>query len=373
MAITENTPGGGCMTLENWNSDILSLPGSSFLQSDEWAKIKQPNGWFSEKRTWLAQDNSLIAAAQILFRSIYRIPLSVAYVPRGPLLDWNNTNLYQNVINDLVAVGIKRNAIYLKIDPDLTIGTGIPGSTTDQPAQTGVSVEKFLKNTGWKFSQDQIQFRNTVEIDLLPAEETLLARMHQKTRYNIRLAERKGVDVSEAVETEWPMIYKMYAETATRDGFVIRPWEYYNRVWKILGSAGMATCLKAEIAGELAAAIWVVGFGRKSHYLYGMSSSIHREFMPNYLLQWRGMLFAKNQGRSVYDMWGAPNEFSSDDTLNGVFRFKQGFGGEVIRTLGAWDYPIRPNLYRLYTGILPRILDITRKQSRKQTRQTLAA
>jgi lipid II:glycine glycyltransferase (peptidoglycan interpeptide bridge formation enzyme) len=133
----------------------------------------------------------------------------------------------------------------------------------------------------------------------------------------------------------------------------------------------MATCLKAEVDGTLISAIWVISFGKKAHYLYGMSGAQHRDYMPNHLLQWRGMQLAKSQGRTVYDMWGAPDEFSDDDRLTGVFRFKQGFGGDVVRTLGAWDYPLNPIGYRLYTSVLPRVLDIMRNRSRQKNRQLL--
>ncbi|MEI8131206.1 MAG: peptidoglycan bridge formation glycyltransferase FemA/FemB family protein [Leptolinea sp.] len=360
------------MNSADWDSIIGSLPGVTFLQTSQWAEIKLPNGWVSDKKTWVAQDKSVFAAAMVLTRSLLKLPVSVAYVPRGPLVDWRNSDQYQQVLSELIVIARSKKAIYLKIDPDLTVGRGIPNTETDQPDQIGLSVQEYLQNSGWMFSQDQIQFRNTVEIDLQSSEESILARMHQKTRYNIRLAERKGVRVSEAAKTDWDLIYRMYAETATRDEFVIRGWDYYERVWNTLTQGSMATCLKAEIEGDLVAAIWVVGFGRKAHYLYGMSSSLHRDCMPNHLLQWRGMQLAKSQGRAVYDMWGAPNEFSSEEPLSGVFRFKHGFGGEVIRTIGAMDYPIRPNLYHLYTVILPRLLDIMRKRSRKQTRQVLA-
>ena len=161
-------------------------------------RFKRPNGWSSEQRTWVDQNNSIYAAALVLYRSPARLPVSVAYVPRGPLVDWNTPIQYQQVLSELIDQARKRNAIYLKIDPDLTIGKGIPDTETDQPDQTGLAVRTYLQSSGWIFSQDQIQFRNTVEIDLKPSEETILSNMHQKTRYNIRLAERKGVQVSEA-------------------------------------------------------------------------------------------------------------------------------------------------------------------------------
>lgn len=353
-------------TWGNWDVRIAGLPGANFLQSEEWALIKAPVGWQAIRREWPN------AAAQLLFRAPSRLPVSVAYIPRGPLVDWSDPNEYQTVLKDLIVEARNRKAIFLKIDPALTIGRGIPGAADDVADQTGLSVKRYLQDNGWVFSPDQIQFRNTVEIDLSPSEDEILMRMHQKTRYNIRLAEKKGVLVSEADESDWPSIYHLYAETADRDGFIIRPWDYYQRVWSILSSNKMANCLQARVNDELVGAIWVVGFGKKAHYLYGMSSSKHREFMPNHILQWRGMLLAKSQGRDMYDMWGAPDEFTQTDTLSGVFRFKQGFGGQVVRTIGAWDFPINNTAYHLYTVILPKILNILRNRSREKTRHMLA-
>jgi peptidoglycan pentaglycine glycine transferase (the first glycine) len=360
------------MTNLDWDRIIENLPGATFLQTEEWSRIKAPVGWQPEWKTWPGSDGQPEAAAMLLYRSPSRLPVSIAYVPRGPLVDWSNPQQYQSVLNDLIQSARERKSIFIKIDPAIPVGRGIPGTPSDVSEPVGMEVQDYLINNGWLFSQDQIQFRNTVEIDLFPSEETMLMRMHPKTRYNIRLAERKGVQVTEASQGDWQAVYRLYAETAARDGFIIRPWEYYERVWRILTENRMATCLKAEIDGMLTGAIWVVSFGKKAHYLYGMSSSQHRDFMPNHLLQWRGIQLAKSQGRSTYDMWGAPNEFTEEDSLTGVFRFKQGFGGEVVRTLGAWDYPINPISYRLYTTFLPKVMNTLRQHNRQKNRQLLA-
>ncbi len=359
------------MTASEWDQLIECLPGATFLQTEEWSRIKEPIGWRPNGQTWQADDGNIYAASMMLLRSPSRLPLSIAYVPRGPLLDWGNTKQYPAILADLIHQARENKAIFLKIDPDLPVGRGIPETGSDISEPVGMEVQRYLKNNGWLFSQDQIQFRNTVEIDLSPSDDAILMRMHPKTRYNIRLAEKKGVRVSEANQSDWQAVYHLYEETAARDGFIIRPWEYYHRVWSILSGSRMATCLKAEIEGMLAGAIWVVGFGKKAHYLYGMSSSQHRAYMPNQLLQWRGMLMAKSQGREIYDMWGAPNEFTLDDSLTGVFRFKQGFGGQVVRTLGAWDYPINKIGYRLYTAVLPKILHVLRKRNQEKNHQSL--
>jgi len=237
-----------------------------------------------------------------------------------------------------------------------------------------------LRRRGWLFSSDQIQFRNTVLIDLSPSEDELLARMKQKTRYNVRLASKKGVTVRMGTENDLPMLYKMYAETSVRDGFVIRGEDYYRTVWQtFMGSSGhyhpsstpWAAPLIADVDREPVAAIFVYYFAGRAYYLYGMSREIHREKMPNYLLQWEAMRRAKAAGCSFYDLWGAPDEFNEGDSMWGVFRFKEGLGGQVVRTLGAWDYTPRPLWYKLYSQVLPRLLDVMRSRGRSRTRQAL--
>jgi lipid II:glycine glycyltransferase (peptidoglycan interpeptide bridge formation enzyme) len=231
----------------------------------------------------------------------------------------------------------------------------------------------------WVFSREQIQFRNTVVIDLSPSEDRLLARMKQKTRYNIRLAAKSGVSVRPGTVDELPLLYRLYAETSARDGFVIRNQSYYEQVWttfmRPLSGRDVpgADCLIAEIEGEVSAAVFVFYFAERAYYLYGMSRATHRDKMPNHLLQWEAMRLAKVRGCRSYDLWGAPDDFNEKDPLWGVYRFKEGFGGEVVRTLGAWDFAARRFWYPAYTQVVPRVLDIMRWRGRGQTRLDAAA
>lgn len=249
-----------------------------------------------------------------------------------------------------------------------------------------------LKRRGWGYSSDQIQFKNTVLIDLIPTEEELLARMKQKTRYNIRLAEKKGVSVRVGNSGDLGMLYKMYAETSVRDGFVIRDEGYYNTVWQIFmanqsiisslefstpqianNQSPFAEPLIAEVDNEPVAAIFVFYFAGRAYYVYGMSRDMHREKMPAYLLQWEAMKRSKAKGCTMYDLWGAPDVFDESDSMWGVYRFKEGLGGRVVRTLGAWDYAPRPLWYRMYSQVIPRVLDVMRARGRSKTKQNLGA
>ena len=138
-------------------------------------------------------------------------------------------------MDDLQAYAKRQGAIFVKLDPDVALGNGIPGTETAVEYNGGQALELELKRRGWKFSQDQIQFRNTVLIDLSPSEDELLAGMKQKTRYNVRLAQKKGVTVRAGTTEDLPMLYRMYAETSVRDGFLIREEGYYQTVWRTFG------------------------------------------------------------------------------------------------------------------------------------------
>jgi lipid II:glycine glycyltransferase (peptidoglycan interpeptide bridge formation enzyme) len=273
----------------------------------------------------------------------------------------------------------KQGAIFLKIDPDVVLGTGIPGTDGAVEERGGADLQSELARRGWVYSADQIQFRNTVLIDLQPTEDELLARMKQKTRYNIRLAEKKGVAVRVGSVEDLPMLYKMYAETSVRDGFVIRDEGYYQTVWNTFLQLSAFTFqpqtipLIAEVDHEPVAGLFLFMFAGRAYYVYGMSREVHREKMPTYLLQWEAMKRAKSAGCKVYDLWGAPETFDASDSMWGVYRFKEGLGGRVVRTLGAWDFAPNKFWYRMYSEFIPRVLDVMRVRGKSRTKQGLGA
>jgi lipid II:glycine glycyltransferase (peptidoglycan interpeptide bridge formation enzyme) len=360
----------------NWNTLVASFGDPHILQTDEWGQVKARFGWEVIHRVW-EERGSTEAAALILQRTLpiagFAARLRVMYVPKGPLLrDWSDAELRRRVLDDLHTLARKQGAIFIKIDPDVPLGSGVPETAEATENPLGAAVITDLRARGWHFSAEQIQFRNTVWIDLTPSEEELLARMKQKTRYNIRLAARKGVTVRVGTEADIDLLYRIYVETSFRDGFTIRDEQYYRTVWSAFMKVGrqekMATAepLIAEVNGEAIAAVIVFRFAGKAWFLYGMSRDISRQLMPNYLLQWEAMRLAKAAGCRVYDLWGAPDDFRESDPLWGVYRFKEGLGGIVVRTIGAWDYPVRPLYYRLYTQILPRMLEVMRRRGRER-------
>ena len=379
-----------------WNQIISGLPAPHFLQTYEWGQVKAKYGWvpyyavwtedgkFSVSSNYQLPITKVVAAALILKRTIlnrgFTARLSVLYAPKGPLMDWTNEPLRKRVLDDLQSFAKKQGAIFLKLDPDVVMGRGVPVSADEVTENSGQAVRSDLRRRGWIESSDQIQFRNTVMVDLSASEEDILMRMKQKTRYNVRLAEKKGVAVRVGDLGDLGMLYKMYAETSVRDGFVIRDENYYMTVWntymsKVKGqrSEPSAVPLIAEVDGEPVAAIFLFMFAGRGYYVYGMSCDKHREKMPTYLLQWAAMKHAKSHGCLTYDQWGAPDVFDESDSMWGVYRFKEGLGGEVVRTLGAYDFAPNKLWYSMYSDVMPRLLDFMRSRGKEKTKQGLSA
>jgi lipid II:glycine glycyltransferase (peptidoglycan interpeptide bridge formation enzyme) len=381
-----------------WDQLISKLPNPHFLQTYEWGQVKAKFGWVPYYAVWMddgkfqvsqSTDNwslntdHCLAACLILKRRIlsrgFVARLSILYAPKGPLMDWENPSLRTRVLNDLQSFAKKQSAIFVKIDPDIVLGRGVPESEGDVAENSGQAARSELTRRGWFYSSDQIQFRNTVLIDLSATEEEMLARMKPKTRYNVRLAEKKGVSIRTGTVDDLSMLYKMYAETSVRDGFVIRDENYYMTVWKLFMqnverlTLNVPTCepLIAEVDGQPVAAIFLFMFAGRAYYVYGMSRNLHREKMPTYLLQWEAMKRAKASGCSTYDLWGAPEVFNESDSMWGVYRFKEGLGGEVVRTVGAYDFAPTKLWYKLYTEIVPRVLDVMRSRGKARTKQGL--
>ena len=346
----------------DWDKTISKLPQAHLLQSWAWGEFKAGYGWQPRRLCWEGAQGP--AAAQVLRRTGLRV-LRVLYVPKGPLLEWSSAPLRAQVLDDLQTLARRERAIFIKIDPDVVAATGLPESELLAPV--GRSVQTDLSQRGWVFSRDQIQFRNTVTLDLTPSEAGLLAGMKQKTRYNVRLAERKGVRVRLGGTDDLDLLYQMYAETSVRDGFAIRGLDYYRDAWGRFMAAGLAQPFVAEVDAEPVGALVIFRFAGSAWYLYGMSREAQRDKMPNHLLQWQAIRWAKAQGCTRYDFWGAPDELVESDPLWGVWRFKEGFGGQLVRHIGAWDYAPSPLLYRLYTIVLPRVLDVMRRRGRSQT------
>jgi lipid II:glycine glycyltransferase (peptidoglycan interpeptide bridge formation enzyme) len=251
------------------------------------------------------------------------------------------------LVNALDRAARAQGAIALTIEPDL--------SDTD-------AHREWLHALGFSPSPlGSVQPRRTIVVDIASDEDAILAAMKQKTRYNVRLAERKGVTVREATEADLPAFHALMAATGERDAFGVHAPAYYEAAYRLFAPRGWARLLLAEVEEESVAAVMVFALPPRSWYFYGASSDTHREKMPTYLLQWEAMRWAKSLGCTTYDLYGVPDQDEGTledqftqrgDGLWGVYRFKRGFGGKLVRSVGAWDRVYAPLRYRLYCWML---------------------
>ncbi|MFP4343870.1 MAG: lipid II:glycine glycyltransferase FemX [Anaerolineales bacterium] len=332
-----------------WDSTLLSLPTPHILQTWTWGAFKERYGWRALHFLWKEEKTDPRIAAQVLTQERGRF--SVGYVPKGPLVDWTKPLLVESALEGLEQVARQESLLMLKIDPDVRADT-----------VEGQRIQKILKRRGWRPSFEQIQFRNTMFLDLRPSLDEILAEMKSKWRYNIRLAKRRGVEVRQAGRDELPEVYAIYQETAERDEFIIREEKYYLDAWLEFMDAGLGDSFVAEVEGEMVAMLILLHFGERAWYMYGASRDVHRSLMPNHLLQWEAIRRAKALGCTTYDLWGAPDILQESDPMWGVYRFKLGFGAEFVPHIGAYDYPPHPLLYRLYAFLRPRFVALAERR-----------
>ncbi len=309
-----------------WKQFVSAHPETHILQTAEWGELKKDFGW--DVVRLIAGD----LGVQILFR---RLPLgfTVAYMPKPDGRLWTADGEEWSEIN---AVCRQKRAIFLKIEPDCW-----EPSTFNLQSST--------------ISPHNIQPPRTIVISLLGSEDDILARMKQKCRYNVRLAEKKGVTIRAWDDLDG--FHRLMQVTGGRDGFGVHSLEYYKKAYELFHTARTAELLVAEFEGKPLAALMIFAVGTRSWYLYGASNDEERNRMPTYLLQWEAIRWARAHGCTEYDLWGVPDadevtleaEFESrHDGLWGVYRFKRGFGGEVKRASQALDKVYMPLLYKLY-------------------------
>ena len=309
--------------LSDWTRFLSSRPNVHLLQTGEWGELKSSFVW--EPVRIVSGDDGV----QILFR---KLPLgfTIGYIPKA--------NPGISIWKEIDSVSKQHRAIFLKWEPDLW----------DDP-----SPNTFPRTL--KLSSQNIQPPRTIIVDLKGTEEQILARMKQKTRYNIRLAEKKGVIVR-----PWDNLtafHDMMQVTGERDGFGVHSEKYYRRAYELLHDKEMCEILVAEFEGKPLAALFVACHGNRAYYLYGASTDEERNRMPTYLLQWEAMKWAKAHGCEEYDLWGVPDDDEAileanfetrRDGLWGVYRFKRGFGGQLKRAAQAMDRVYNPLLYQVY-------------------------
>jgi peptidoglycan pentaglycine glycine transferase (the first glycine) len=323
-----------------WDAAIAEL-GGSLLQSWQWGEFKGRHGWVPH-RFFVEQDRSIVAAAQVLSRPVG--PFSVLYVPRGPAVrDVNHSGLSALSLAIDQLGSATRSAIAF-IEPDDEDGFEMPWE--------GV--------LAWSPSQTELQPLRTIKVAVDRDDDEILAGMKNKCRYNVRLAGRRGVTVRHATIEEIVDFYEVLSETSERDEFGIHGIEYYADMLDVFRDS--AALLIAEFDGAIAAGAIVLQHGNEAIYMFGASSRAHQRHMPSHLLQFEAMRWARERGCQWYDLWGIPPTDTPPEETNGsglnvrsglwgVYRFKQGFGGEIVHYPGVFERPYYPrliNLWRLF-------------------------
>lgn len=335
-------------TQNQWDAFIRRQPHAHPLQLSGWGALKSAFGW-SHQLVALNEDNEIIGGALLLFR---RLPLrlgTMAYLPMGPYLAEARTTedpllwetLWGKLWNAIDDCARAHKAAFLKWEPGLR-------ADLDPSAH------------GFKPSPQTVQPPRTILIDISGDEDAIMARMNQGTRRKIRQAYKKGATYYTASVDDVSQFGQMMQTTGDRNDFGVHGPAYYRMAYDLFAPDD-ACLFMAEHDGDILAGNMAFAVGKTAWYLYGASSNTKRNLMASYGVQWEAIRWAKERGCTHYDMWGVPDEDEPtleaefqerSDGLWGVYGFKRGFGGQVVRSLGAWDKVYNPGIYTAYKTAL---------------------
>lgn len=329
---------------QQWNDFVAGSSTGDFAQAWEWGELKARTGW-TPLRFAVESGGQLRAGMQVLQRSVPG-GKCLFYAPRGPLWQAGDEAALPELLAEVRQEARRRGALALKIDPAIV-----------QPNEAAVAVLKALgfvpsPNADGPFGG--VQPRYVMKVDISAGEDELLASFHPKWRYNLRLAEKKGVTVTaDCRRDEVPAFYAVLQETCHRDGFGVRAISYYYDIWDLLIEQGLGAMFLGRVEDQVVCGALTFSLGPQAWYVYGASSNTHRNLMPNHLMQWEMMKWAKQRGCSVYDMRGVAREAAGNEEeegrLHGLNRFKRGFGAQYMEYVGEFDLVYSPLWYKLFS------------------------
>ncbi len=305
---------------------------SHFMQSFEWAKVK--SNWKSEFIVAYNDNNKIIGAMLVLIRKMPIFNYTLMYSPRGPVCDVYDLEVMKGLLNKVKELAKQYNAYTLKMDTDVLASDE---KFKEVAKECGFKLPKQSKN----FEGIQPRFVFRINNIKGKTEDEMLASFEQKTRYNIRLASKKGVTAKIGTRDDLKDFHKIMLETGVRDGFVIRSLEYFEKMYDEM-SPNHLRLYMAYLDGKPIAGTIAILYGDKCWYLYGASSNEHRNVMPNYLLQWEMIKWALSSGCNVYDFRGVSGDLNKDNHLYGLYRFKKGFNGDFTEFIGELELVFKP-------------------------------
>ncbi len=321
---------------EQYEAFLESHPKGHFMQSTGWAKVK--SFWLNEVVMVEDASGNILGTMSMLIRKIPFLPFTMMYSPRGPVCDPHDAATLEKLLDKAKVLAKRRRSYVLKFDPDIEIEDTV---FTDIVKKLGCRVSGGLKP--YEGIQPRFVFR--LYIENRSAEEVMQS-FHQKTRYNIRLAQKKGIVVRSGSRNDLGEFHKLMVETGIRDGFIVRTRQYYEKVYDSLGPEHVKIFM-ADYEGRPVAGTVAIVFGNKCWYLYGASSNEHRNLMPNYLLQWEMIQLAIQSGCDIYDFRGITGVLEESNPLYGLYKFKKGFNGKFTEFTGMMEYVFNPLTYIL--------------------------
>jgi len=327
----------------DWDDAAARSPRGHAMQSSAWGRLRESQGWRAE----FVRIGDPLPLALVLWRPT---PLGrpIGYVPRGPI--FSSDAELAGALRALADLARSRNAIFLKVDPEIE-----PNIARDP-----------LAEAGYRRAADIQPVLATLQLDLAPDEEALLAAMEKDTRWSVRQAPKRGVTTRAASDEDGlRAFYDLYAETGGRAGFITRTWQYYRQTWGTLVDAGLATIRLAYLDGSAVAGAMVWRCGDRALYQSGATNDAGRKAYAAYALLWECIIEAKRAGRRTFDMGGIPVDLErKDDPMYGPYLFKRGFGGEVVRWAGAHDFVPSRALYSAYRIAEPLYTNALRVRAR---------
>lgn len=339
---------------ETWNDSVAQLDSPHALQSWEWGEFRRQSGWVPS-RVLFERGGRPVAAVSFLRRATPVPGWGVGYVPKGPAVDSRADDVWPEVLGHISRIARDTRCIFVKIDPD------VEADRTE--------IRQAMRRVGFQPSRQQVQYPSTMIVDVDAPDEILLSRMKATWRRYIRKAQRDGVNVRVSADTsDVARFMGIYRETANRDGFIVRPDNYYSRGLDVLRPSARASIWLAESGSELLAGAVILSHGTRAWYLWGATSQRGLEMHAMYLLQWEALRGARESGCTSYDMWGAPDDMGDEaDPLKGVAYFKAGFGARHVSWVGALDYVVNPALNSLWLEAVPRAFSVLRKLRGERT------
>ncbi len=309
---------------------------SHFMQTPMWAKVK--DNWKNEVIVSENENGNIKGTLSILIRKVPFFKSTLMYAPRGPVCDIDDEETIRELIEGAMHKAKEYKSYVLKIDPDVEL-------ENEKFVAMAKRMGFIFKNTSKNF--EGIQPRFVFRLDVKDkTEEEMMDIFHTKTRYNIRLAMRKGVEVTIGTREDLKAFHDIMVVTGTRDEFVVRTLEYFEKMYDCMAPENLRLYL-AHYDGRIVAGTLAILYGNKVWYLYGASANEYRNVMPNYLLQLEMIKWALENKCEIYDFRGVSGDIDESNPLYGLYRFKKGFNGKFTEFVGEMDYVFSPIMYFL--------------------------